>query len=212
MALDKATIINENTGEQFVVNFNPEEYVLSNGNQIAEIPIPGAARPPLQYVRGQASTLSMDLFFDSYEAGSDVRVLTSQIVSLIDEDPRRGAPPVLLFAWGGFAFRCLLESVTQRFTMFLEDGRPVRATLQVAFKEYEEAQVEIEHGLFVGPPTIRNVIAGDTASGVAGAVLGDPEAWRVIAEANGIDDPFDLATGSAIIVPSGGAGSGGGGS
>lgn len=211
MALEKAAILNLETDERIEVMFNPEEYTLSESNLIAEIPIPGAPRPPLQYVRGQARQLSMELFFDTYEISGraraegrsdvDVRALTTQITNLARERPETGAPPVLLFSWGGFAFRCLLAEATQRIMMFSESGTPVRANLSVTFREFEEAVVEVERGLFIGPPTVRQVIEGDALSFIAGEATGDPAQWRAIAEANGIDDPFNPPVGQSLVVP-----------
>lgn len=203
MALDKATITNLETGEQIPVMFNPEEYSLDLGNAFAEIGIPGLQTSPIQYVRGNLRSLKMELFFDTYEQKKDVRNETRKITRLLDKHTVTQAPPILLFSWGSLNFRCVLESVGQRFTVFLNDGTPVRATLSISFKEFEPLQIEIEHGLFVGPPTARNIVEGDTLSKISGEVLGDPEAWREIAELNNIDDPFKLVPGQALLIPPG---------
>jgi hypothetical protein len=203
MALDKATITNLQTGEQIPVMFNPEEYSLDLGNTFAEIGIPGLQTSPIQYVRGNLRTLTMELFFDTYEQKSDVRNKTRHITALLDKDVNTQAPPILLFSWGSLNFRCVLESAGQRFTMFLSDGTPVRATLSVNFKEFEQVEVEIERGLFIGPPTVRNIIEGDNLSKIAGEVLGEPGAWREIAELNNIDNPLKLAPGQSLIIPPG---------
>ncbi len=201
MSLEKASITKLSTGEQMSVMFNPAEYSFDLGNTFAEIDIPGLRTPPIQYVRGNASSLRMELFFDSYESQSDVRASTTQLTALLDADPITSAPPILLFNWGGFALKCVLESVAQRFTMFLEDGTPVRATLTATFKEYEPVQVQIQSGFFVGPPTVVNIVQGATVSKIAEQVLGDPTQWRTIADANNIDNPRKLQAGGTVIVP-----------
>ena len=53
------------------VTFNPTEYTLNKGVQVAEIAIPGLDSPILQFVRGQSETLTLDLFFDSTDSGMD---------------------------------------------------------------------------------------------------------------------------------------------
>lgn len=203
MALEKAMIINLETDEQIPVMFNPEEYSLDLGNNFSEITIPGLRTPPIQYTHGTLRQLKMELFFDTYEIQQDVRAATRKITSLLEKDTTTQAPPVLLFSWGSLTFKCVLESVGQRFTMFLSDGRPVRARLNVAFKEFESIDVEIERGFFVGPPTVRNIIEGDTLSGLAGKFLGDPSAWREIARLNNIDNPRKLIPGLTLILPPG---------
>lgn len=201
MALEKALIINTQTHEQIPVMFNPEEYALDKSNAFAEIGIPGLANPPLQYIRGNVQTLKMELFFDTYESKTDVRVHTRRITALLDNDPISKAPPVLLFSWGRFNFKCVLESVAQKFTMFLRDGVPVRATLSVNFKEFQPVEIEVRRGFFIGPPTVHNLLSGQTLSGIAGDVLSDPAAWREIAEYNNIDDPRRIPPGTQLKIP-----------
>jgi hypothetical protein len=196
-------IINQDTKEEIPVLFNPEEYTLDVGNTIAEIGIPGLQRSPVQYVRGNIRTLRMELFFDTYEQNEDVRVHTRRITSLLEPNPTTLAPPVLLFSWGSLQFQCVLESVSQRFIMFRPSGMPVRARLTVVFKEFARLEVQIEEGLFIGPPTVRNIVEGETLSQLAHDYLGDPGAWRDIAEANGIDDPLNLQPGRQIVIPTG---------
>ena len=43
--------------------------------------------------------------------------------------------------------------------------------------------------------------SGDTLAVLAWREYGDPAAWRVIAEANGIDDPMRLAHGRELLLP-----------
>jgi hypothetical protein len=201
MALEKAMIINTHTGERIAVMFNPAEYTLEKGNTFAEIGIPGLNAPPIQFVRGNLRTLRMELFFDTYEQQIDVRVFIRKLTGLLDKHPTTQGPPILIFSWGQLNFQCVLDSVSQRFTMFLTDGTPVRATLSVTFKEYQPVEIEIRRGLFIGAPIVESVVSGDTLSSIAGRVLGDPGAWREVAELNNIDDPRRLPPGISLILP-----------
>lgn len=201
--LAKATLTNTSTSERFQVMYNPDELRLEQGNNFAEVGIPGLDAPPVQYVRGKARTLSMDLFFDSYEADQDVRTHTGPLVKLLDKEPLTKAPPVLLFSMGQFNFQCVLVDAAQRFTMFRRDGTPVRSTIAARFQEFVRVEISIERGLFIGPPTLHNVVRSETASAIAAAVLGDPERWREVAEANGIDDPLNIPPGITLRVPRG---------
>jgi nucleoid-associated protein YgaU len=199
--LAKAAILNTATGERIPVLYNPEEYRLEHGNNFAEVGIPGLAAPPLQYVRGKARTLSMELFFDSYERGGDVRALSGRVVALLDKLPDTHAPPVLVFAMGAFTFRCVLLAADQRYTMFLQDGTPVRVILSVRFQEYVRAELDVQRGLFVGPPTLHNLAAGERLADLAAKYLGDASRWREVATQNGITDPFALPEGQQLVIP-----------
>jgi hypothetical protein len=224
--LAKAVLIDTVTGTGHPVMYNPEEIKLEQGNQFAEVGIPGLGASPLQYVRGRNRVLAMELFFDTYESGEDVRAHTAPIVRLLDQSPQTLAPPVLLFSLGKIQFRCVLTDAGQRFTMFARDGTPVRSTMSVRLQEYVEVSVAVRQGLFLSSPTLSGavnttvaaataavsgsasaeavvhlVLAGDTLSGIAAAYLGDAARWREIALANRIVDPFGLVAGTALVLP-----------
>jgi hypothetical protein len=202
--LAKAVVIDTRSNDSIPVMYNPEEYRLDHGNEIAEIPVPGLRAPPLQYVRGRARTLSMDLLFDTYERAADVRDHTRRLIRLLDPVGPGGGPPLLLFVMGRLSFECLLVQADQRFTMFARDGTPVRATLSARFQEHVRAAgFEVRRGLFVGPPTLHNLTQGETLSGLAADYLGDPARWREIADANALDDPLRLPPGQALVIPGG---------
>lgn len=227
-ALTKALIIDTATGVQHAVMYNPDELRLDQGNDYAEIGIPGRDRSPLQFIRGRARALTMELLFDTYELQptTDVRVFTGPIVALLDTSPQNLTPPVLLFSLGALQFRCVLVEAGLRFTMFRPDGTPVRATMSVRLQEYVEVATRLRQGLYFGSPTVSAaantvleaatggssgtgavhvITQGDTLSGLAGRYLGDPAAWRIIATANGILDPLDLPVGSPVVIPTRGS-------
>lgn len=199
--LAKAEIVNTHTGERIPVMYNPEQYSIEQGNNFAEIGIPGLPVSPVQYVRGKGRTLSMELFFDTFERGEDVRRYSGRVVALLAPRQDTHAPPILLFTMGQFALRCVLADAGQKYTMFLRDGTPVRATLNVRFTEYQAVEIEFEQGFFVGPPTLHNITQGGTISQLAADYLGDPQAWRTIAEANNIDDIFNIPAGLSLTLP-----------
>lgn len=210
MALEKATII-PTGGDAIQVLFNPTQYSLDKGNQIAEIGVPGLSAPILQYVRGNTRSLSMELLFDTYEehpphnrAGDDVRTAyTDKIYGLLGIDAGTHAPPICTLRWKDFEFQCVLERVSGRFTLFLADGTPVRATLNVTFKEFLPVETLVRT-----PPTESSdharsytVRRGDTLSSIAAELYGDPGKWRPIAERNCIANPRRITPGDVLVIP-----------
>src|SRR2546430_9124786 len=116
MALEKAQLTNTATGATIPVMFNPDEYTLSKDINYAHAGVPGLSSPILQFVHGNAETLEMELFLDTYEAGGDVRDQTRKITDLMAIDPSLHAPPPLIFAWGrSLSFTRVLSKGTQRF-------------------------------------------------------------------------------------------------
>jgi nucleoid-associated protein YgaU len=202
MKLEKANIsVVIGGGEAVEVLFNPNEYRLSGSNQFAEVAIPGLPAPPLQFVKGNSRTLSMQLFFDTYEKGGDVRVHTRKVTRLLDIDPELHAPPVVLFTWGDLNFMGVLERAEQRLTLFYASGIPARAIIDVTFKEFTEGTEQAGKNRSATFDKRRTVRRGDTLSGIAGREYGDPGNWRPIAAANGIDDPLALYPGQVLVIP-----------
>lgn len=148
----------------------------------------------------------MQLFFDTYDPvdanvtqGSDVRQYTQLIINLLEVDSELHAPPVCLFNWGSLSFVGVLERADQTFTMFLSTGIPVRATMDVSFKEVGQEQAgRLQSADFTKRHTVRR---GDTLSSIAAEKYGDPALWRPIAEENGLDNPLALQTGQVLVIP-----------
>jgi nucleoid-associated protein YgaU len=214
MSLEHALITNTVTGARVPVQFNPQEYTVSRDINYAQAAIPGLSAPILQFVNGNLQTLEMELFLDTYErhqdgsrvvnqAQSDVRALLQQLTGLMSIEPSTHAPPVLLFTWGSLAFTCVLTRATQRFVMFLPDGTPVRARVNVSFSEFRNADLEArEVKRETADYSKRHVIAeGETLSLIAGREYGDPRLWRVIAIANRLQRARKLETGLALLLP-----------
>jgi LysM repeat protein len=209
------------------VRFNPTEYTLNKGAQIAEVNIPGLDSPILQFVRGQTETLALDLFFDSTESGMDdnatsVTMLTDPFYQLVKIDGKTHAPPVCFFSWGSefpgqsayssmggngsqqrHGFKCLIESVRQRFTLFSPQGVPLRATLSVSLKEYKTLAEQIDeiNKRSADHSQTQVVETGQTLSQIANDFYDDPSQWRAIADQNGILDPLNLKPGMVLEIP-----------
>lgn len=189
--------------QRLTVLFNPTEYSVEKGNQIAEIGVPGLIAPILQYVHGNTRTLSMELYFDTYEEATDVREHTNQVYNLLAIDPTTHVPPICNVAWGDFRFRGVLDKVSGKFTMFMADGTPVRATLSVTFKEFIDVDVVVRENPPQSPDhkKSRVVRSGDRLDGIAYDEYGDSTKWRPIAEANGLDDARNLEPGRLLSIP-----------
>ena len=202
MALAKAFIEKEN-GVKIPILFNPTHYSLEKSNQIAEISIPGLSSPILQYVHGNNRTLTMDLFFDTYEEQRDVTDYTNEIYGLMRIGEETHVPPICTFTWSAFSFRCVVQRVSGQFTLFLADGTPVRAKLSVTFKEFIDVEVLVRSDLMASVDRTKTYMVkrGDTLSSIAAAEYGDPARWRPIAKANNIENPRILKPGPLLIPP-----------
>ncbi|UHA73465.1 CIS tube protein [Paenibacillus sp. 481] len=203
MQLTKAKIIVDQPKLHIDVLFNPNEYSLSASNKYALPTIPGLSSPITQFISGDSTTLTMDLFFDTYELGSDVRTFTLQIVNLLNIDKDLHAPPKCRFVWGSMDFSGVLEKVTQKYTMFLGDGTPVRATLNVTFREVKSITEQLQQipRQSADRTKLRQLKQGEQLWIMASEEYETPAMWREIAKANGIDNPRWLTSGMQLVVP-----------
>ncbi|MBM7568286.1 LysM peptidoglycan-binding domain-containing protein [Paenibacillus sacheonensis] len=205
MALKKAMILVHRgpVTDRVDVLFNPSEYELDSSNQYSWKTIPGLSQPIPHFVSGEATTLTMDLFFDSYEAQTDVRKHTMKIVGLLDVDKDLHAPPLCKFVWGSLQFKGVVEKVAQKYTMFLDSGIPVRATLAVTFREVQSVKEQYKNipRQSADRTKQRTIKQGDQLWQIAAEEYEDPGLWREIARANGIVNLKQLEPGSVIKIP-----------
>jgi nucleoid-associated protein YgaU len=220
--LVKAEIENLNGGQKVVCMFNPREYSFSKQNKWNEKENKGSNVARLEFGGGSPAKLTLQLFFDTYEshshgsrtlnqAGDDVRRYTSPLWDMMKVTERnrnrttgKGEPPKVRFTWGSlWSFEAVIESITQKFTLFLEDGTPVRATLDVGFKQLaDEGQYPRQNPTSGGHPgdRLRTVRAGETLAQIAFEEYGDATIWRHLALTNNVVDPLRLRAGQVLVI------------
>ena len=145
--LAKCQIINLDGGHNVALE------ALYNPNQITcdkQVPWQSHAQARqeflLEFTGAQPAKLSVELFFDTYEDKKSVYELyISKLEELTvprshsDEIQRR--PPLCMLEWGnGFPpFKGVVESLNVKYTMFLHNGVPVRATASIALTRTDHA-------------------------------------------------------------------------
>jgi hypothetical protein len=213
MTLVKATIRNLDTNKAITCLFNPTEYAFAKEVGWAEAADRGANIPQLEFVGGKPATLTLSLFFDTNDTGEDVRTrYTNDLWDLalvnpdrLDSKTNKGRPPECMFEWGNaWSFKAVVTSMTQKFTMFLEDGTPTRATVDLTLKQAHDpgrfpAQNPTSGG--VAGHRTRVVQQRETLDLIAAEEYGEPRYWRHIAEANGINNPLRLRPGTRLALP-----------
>lgn len=220
-ANDSSVVARERT---YAVQYNPKELSLDKNVQFAELAVPGLDAPLYQFVRGQAETLTIELFFDTTENGMgddavSVTTQTDEIYKLAKVESESHAPPIVEFVWNEHfagdtltgsngnqlrnSFKGVVESVRQRFTLFSPKGVPLRATVNLVLKEYRTLPEQLNQLRLNSPDRSHSHVleANETLSRVAGRYYAAPGAWRAIAEENDIHDVRRLDAGRTLSVP-----------
>jgi hypothetical protein len=198
---------NDGDGDSVItVSFNPTEYSMDKSNVFAEANIPGLGSPILQFSRGNVRTLSLELLLGTYTGGplkdscwtltpgegEDLRTkYISKFEKLLDIDGELHAPPPCKVLWSKLEFVGVLESLRKRYVFFLDDGTPVRARLTLSFKEYIPVEIQLKTSPRSSPDKRKTYLVkqGDSLWQISSKAYGNPDQWRIIAEANNIEVP-----------------------
>lgn len=211
MALEKLKIFVEERKDAFStvgfeVLFNPAELKLDKTARWPRVPTVGRDTAPASFTYGEPYSLSLELFFDTYETREDVIPYANNIVQLVTARGDLGRPPRCTMSWGKNTFgkrKWALQSLNQRYTLFLPDGTPVRATLGCSFQEWRSSKEEALELKRSSPDVAKTRVLkrGETLAAIAAEEYNDPGLWRAIAELNGIHNPRRVAPGQVLAIP-----------
>ncbi len=103
----------------------------------------------LEFTGAEGRTMSVDLLFDGYEEKSSIqsKVATLETLATVrDESSTKDEmrrPHHCVVVWGTVMgggdnkFKCVIEQISTKYTMFSSDGIPLRATVTLKLKEAE---------------------------------------------------------------------------
>jgi len=205
MAFVKARIRNLSTSEDSFVEvlFNPTDYGIDRGANYAEMAVPGLKTPLLQFVRGEAETIDLELFLDGTDQRQDVETSLESLRAFVRIDSELHAPPVCRFEWGAMAFDGVVTQFRERFSLFDDQGKVLRARVTLNLKSYQAVEVQRRELNLHSPDRtrVRVVREGETLQRLATEAYGDPRFWTTIAVANNIDRPRFLTPGQSLRIP-----------
>ncbi|GAA2065467.1 MULTISPECIES: CIS tube protein [Streptomyces] len=199
--------------KEFAFDFNPSQLSLSRSANWTVTPTVAqreGSRP--EFMGAEPREMSLEIFLDSsHEPGSNTvlknveALLACCGVTPVSNAAKQPLPPCVIFQWGSFStarFTAYVSSVEASYTLFSTTGTPIRATCQMRLHEIPgrtPGQNPTSGALTAR--RVHRVIAGDSLPSLAFREYGSANAWRAIAEANGIDNPFALTPGSQLMLP-----------
>lgn len=190
--------------------FNPQEFSIAKSANWQTTNVAGSSNAgPAQYMGPNPSSMTLEMFLDaSEESDGDV---SKDVQKLIDactptaasQGKDRPVPPAVRFGWDKVYFVGYIQQVNARYTLFHSDGKPIRALCSLTLHELptKQGKQNPTSGALAAVAT-RQFLEGDTLAGIAYQEYGDPTLWRALAQANGIDDPFRVAPGRHLLIPS----------
>ena len=210
---EKGEVVNQGVSVECM--FNPYEYSVSKTNTYEKKPQNDKDVVYAEFKEAGSQKLKLKLFFDTYEEKSDVTKITEMLWQFMsvkknvsqNQNNVKKPPPFVAFKWGVFSFVSVITDMTQTFTLFLHDGTPVRATVDVNFEQFVD--VEDYHRSKGQNPTsgggplqkVRTVQGGDRLDLIAYEEYGDATLWRYIAKANDLPNLHSLRAGYKLVIP-----------
>jgi hypothetical protein len=197
-------------GNKIDFQFNPREYTIQKTANYQRSQVPASDQaPPFQFTGPGPSSLSLEVFLDESESSSgnvmdDVDKLFGCLTPTADSMSTTPSPPFVLFGWGStMSFPAVVKSVQAKFLRFRPDGTCTRvsATLQL---EQIPSPLPFQNPTSGSTETRRThvVIAGETLPSIAYREYRNQGLWRAIADANRIDDPMRVGSGTRLLIPS----------
>ncbi|GAA5038405.1 LysM peptidoglycan-binding domain-containing protein [Actinopolymorpha pittospori] len=194
------------------LQFNPSTLELSKTTEWRRSPSRMAEESALpEFVGSGPRQLSLEVFLDATATHDNSveqaveKLMKACVPTKASLGRKKPASPWVRFEWGSArttSFDGVLSSLSVTYTLFDVDGKPLRATCRLSIEEASvgPAGQNPTSGSRTGRST-HIVVAGDSLALLAWRDYGDATAWRVIAEANDIDDPMALEPGTEVVLP-----------
>jgi Contractile injection system tube protein len=149
--LEKAKLIARNKeAPDIILMFNPEEITFTRTVEWKQVE-GGQGKtllPKVNFSKVEPYKFTLNkLVFDTYESKESVMGKINDIKKGVEvvEGGSEKRPPVYLFSWGNTSntnfFNCVITSLTYKLNMFLTDGTPVRAIVDISLQEVDETNV-----------------------------------------------------------------------
>jgi nucleoid-associated protein YgaU len=203
-----------NPDTTIVAMFNPDKLTVARSVQWQNQSAAKRDNPEMQFTGADPATLTVELLFDTYDtplperAKQSVRdAYTDRLTHLttVEQHGDKHRPPVCRLQWGsqGIFFQAVLQQLQIQFTMFTAGGTPVRATASCTFKQWMANTEDLQNQNLMSSDIAKVWVVkhGQSLPTIAAAEYGDPRAWPIIAEENGVDNPLALAPGTRLVLP-----------
>jgi len=187
--IERATFkIQGKSNSGFSVDFNPEslQYTVSNS-----IKNKGRGNKNKQYTSESTGKLTIDLVFDTTDSGEDVRVKTAKVAKFMEPVGKK-TPPVVIFEWGLYTFKGMVESIKETIDYFASNGVPLRASINLSMLA-QDTSFEAGDAGTTGSAGLPGRAIPASPGNTSGATdvatrAGAPGAAKEIASSNGIEN------------------------
>ncbi len=124
-------------------NFNPDEITIEKSVPWTKSKKPEGDAPELEFSSAEGKTISVNLLLDQNNGDKDVYGQTLTLLKMAEIDSMTKRPPMVTFTWGSRfpIFKGVISGLNVKYTLFLPDGTPTRASVSLKMKEASRASL-----------------------------------------------------------------------
>ena len=220
MALEKMKIkaytdskFTKQVGSDFLVYINPDKYAHTYSIEYdKKRQAQGSNGPSPIFNKYMSDNVNFELVFDGTGvvpsalpgAPSTVEQQINAFRTLVyTYNGNIHRPNFLALSWGTLLFKCVLQKLNLNYTLFMSDGKPLRARANAHFLGFND---EVELALKADKKSadlthVRTVKAGDTLPLMCFDIYGSSVYYPRVARVNGLIDFRNLVPGTQLMFP-----------
>lgn len=197
--------------EPFVVHVNPENYTQTTQINFSDEQAQGTSSTQNNHNNTEPVKMNFDFLLDRTGAlgnESDAENGVKDDIEhfrkvALDHEGEIHKPRYLKLCWGALIFKCQLEKVDIEYKLFNREGKPLRAMLKCAFREFKEDEQRVREENNQSPDIshIRIAESGDTLPLMCFKIYGDSKYYLEVAKANNLVHFRKLRQGQRLRFP-----------
>ena len=192
---------------QFEAYVNPSEITLAYEIEYDSAQGAGTTNSRMTFKKTKPGDMSLIFFIDGTGANGnpvDVQEQVELFQTTTGYNGKIHRTNYLKIVWGTLQVkRCVLKSASIAYKMFRPDGVPLRAIITANFTDNSDDTTRVAMAQDQSPDLthVRLIKAGDNLPALCFQIYGDPGYYLEVAEANGLTNFRELATGDKIFFP-----------
>lgn len=141
-AKTRCYIINNDTKEKLIFQFNPESVPYGRGANYTTIDSPGMAYPLTQFVGGAVREFSFEVFYYDNPCSGKIGKARKFLLALMPPEKNKKKfkkPPTFTFAYGYFVRKYVLTNLGINDERMNENGKPIQTRFTLTVRQVGKA-------------------------------------------------------------------------
>ena len=193
-------------GSPFIAMFNPEQWTDKEAFVYNDEQEEGTQEAVQRFNHVKSRELAFEILIDGTGASGEKKEVTAELQSLRQTVGFNGnlhRPNKLFIIWGYFIFQGVIETVDITYTLFRPNGTPLRAKVQLKFRQDTDSVTRVlDMDLHSADLTrIRTILDGERLDQLCNAIYESPRFLLEVAKANELTTFRTISPGSDMVFP-----------